>query len=116
MLEKIKELLEINSTEKDNEIALYIEMMQGTILDITGLKKLNRALESFVITKIYEVMKSKVIGPNQSQNNKEVASVKRGDTTITYNTSSKVSVTSSDLGLSQQELSFVKQFRKLRCF
>lgn len=122
MLEKIKELLGLDSDnqEKDEIIMLYICMLEGTILDITGLKELNRALRSFIVSKVCAIMNSKGIGDLPTQNTGEISSITRGDTTITYNKSSSSTsssiANSSSIGLTEEELSFVKQFRKLRYF
>lgn len=120
MLAKIKELLDLRDDDKDSEITLCIEMLCETILDICNLKKLNKALENFIVSKVYTIMRSKLTDSSQEQSQSNIASVSRGDTTITYNTSNstRVLVNSSDIALSDSELDFIKNFkdRKLRCF
>lgn len=118
MLEKIKYLLNLTDEEKDKQIEFHITMLEETILDFCNLKKLNKALENFIVTKVFEIMKSKSVGNVEtSQSQKEVASVTRGDTTIKYKTSSNQAVlVSSSESLTDQEFKFLKQFRRVRVF
>ena len=118
MLDKIKYLLGLTDSEKDNQIEFHITMIQETILDFCNLKELNKALENFIVTKVFEIMKSKSFGNHKtSQFQQEVASVTRGDTTFKYKTSSNNTVLiSSSESLTDEEFKFLKQFRKMRMF
>ncbi len=118
MLDKIKYLLGLTDSEKDNQIEFHITMLQETILEFCNLKELNKALENFIVTKVFEIMKSKSFGNHKtSQSRQEVASVTRGDTTIKYKTSSnKTVLVSSSESLTDEEFKFLKQFRKMRMF
>ncbi len=117
MLNKIKYLLGLTGSEKDKQIEFHITMLQETILDFCNLKELNKALENFIVTKVFEIMKSKSFGNHKTSQFQEVASVTRGDTTIKYKTSSNNTVlVSSSESLTDEEFKFLKQFRKMRMF
>lgn len=73
MLEAIKQILNLQTDEKDSLIQYYINVFTQKILNYTGQIELPTALEHIVVEKVVNKL-----------NNNNVKSIQRGDTRIEY--------------------------------
>lgn len=77
MLEDVKTLLEIKDNASDAVLKLMLRDAASAVLNYCNIKKLPPALEPVVRQIVIEVFKN--------ENGDNAASIKRGDTQITYN-------------------------------
>lgn len=126
MIDNIKFLLNIKDNSLDELIALLINKTMLNVLVYCNITELNPALESFIENKVTYLLKdvlSKRLNIGASEEEiieveKDVKSISRGDTSITYNTGTNTNDDSRSLlesmDLTKEDKIFLNQFRKLR--
>lgn len=126
MLNNIKFLLNIKNDSLDELIALLINKTMLNVLTYCNITELNPTLESFIENKVTYLLKdvlSKRLNIGASEEEiieveKDVKTISRGDTSITYNTGTNTNDDSRALleamDLTKEDKIFLNQFRKLR--
>lgn len=126
MIDNIKFLLNIKDNSLDELIALLINKTMLNVLVYCNITELNPTLESFIENKVAYLLKDVLskrldIGASEEEIievEKDVKSISRGDTSITYNTGTNTNDDSRSLleamDLTKEDKIFLNQFRKLR--
>lgn len=123
MLDKIKKLLKLDDNDKDLELEYYIDLTTQAILDETYQEELNKELELVVIRIVLELYKKNNRAGTGKNNSTDIvpaiSSIKRGDTTISYDTSSNNINSLSDEGaishfMNSNFKSTLNRWRKIR--
>lgn len=119
MLENIKMLLNIDSTEHDNIINYWINKVEKIVLEYCNIEEITVVLEGFIEDKVVSIINNLGVistNENNSESNVEIKSITRGDTSITYNTptaTSKVEILDG-ANLTSYEKTFLNKFRRLK--
>lgn len=97
MIRRIKERLNITTTERDLEIESLIDQMELYVLTYCNLETIPVRLNSFIENKVVESLLSE---------HSNIKSITEGDTSITYQTETSV--------FSKEDKMMLRGFRKTR--
>lgn len=103
MLEKVKALLNLKDNTRDELLSFYIDLIRDEVLNYCNLEDVPKKLENLIIKILLDFYTK-----NIASNDKNVKSIKRGDTEITYQDENKNAILIQD---------FLMNYRtQLNCF